>query len=48
MGKIIFILSFSPNDDIKAIFATNRPDVLDPALIWPGRLDRKILFLHPN
>ena len=41
-------LRFSPNDDIKVICATNRPDVLDPALMRSGRLDRKIEFPHPN
>jgi len=39
---------FTPNDDIKVIAATNRPDVLDPALLRSGRLDRKIEFPLPN
>jgi len=39
---------FSPNDNIKVIAATNRPDVLDPALLRSGRLDRKIELPHPN
>jgi len=34
--------------DIKIIAATNRPDVLDPALVRSGRLDRKIEFPLPN
>lgn len=39
---------FQPNDDIKVIAATNRVDILDPALLRSGRLDRKIEFPHPN
>ncbi|KAL3805518.1 hypothetical protein ACHAW5_011189 [Stephanodiscus triporus] len=36
-----------PNDMIKVIAATNRPDVLDPALLQSGRLDQKIELPHP-
>jgi len=39
---------FSSDDRIKIIAATNRADMLDPALLRPGRLDRKIEFPHPN
>mgnify|MGYP000211461566 CR=1 FL=1 len=39
---------FSSDDTIKVIAATNRPDILDPALLRSGRLDRKIEFPHPN
>lgn len=39
---------FQPNADIKVIAATNRVDILDPALLRSGRLDRKIEFPHPN
>lgn len=39
---------FSEINDIKIIMATNRPDVLDPALLRPGRLDRKIQIPLPN
>ena len=39
---------FSSCDDIKVIAATNRIDVLDPALIRSGRLDRKVEFPMPD
>lgn len=39
---------FTQNDDIKVIAATNRPDILDPALLRSGRLDRKIELPLPN
>eukprot|EP00501_MAST-03F_sp_TOSAG23-6_P000937 GSMAST32.ASY1.ANO1.973.1 assembled CDS len=38
---------FDSNTKIKVIAATNRPDVLDPALLRSGRLDRKIELPHP-
>uniref|UniRef100_A0A7S2VUT9 AAA+ ATPase domain-containing protein n=1 Tax=Norrisiella sphaerica TaxID=552664 RepID=A0A7S2VUT9_9EUKA len=39
---------FSSDTRIKVIAATNRPDILDPALLRSGRLDRKIEFPHPD
>ena len=36
------------NDDICIIGATNRPDLLDPAITRPGRFDHKIEFTHPD
>merc|ERR1712137_812705 len=39
---------FNSNDDIKVIAATNRIDILDPALLRSGRIDRKIEFPLPN
>ncbi|PKI83875.1 26S proteasome regulatory subunit 6A [Malassezia vespertilionis] len=39
---------FSSDEQIKVIAATNRIDILDPALLRSGRLDRKIEFPLPN
>ena len=39
---------FDTRGNIKVIMATNRPDTLDPALLRPGRLDRKIEFGLPD
>ncbi|TPX48890.1 hypothetical protein SeMB42_g02828 [Synchytrium endobioticum] len=39
---------FDPRGNIKVLMATNRPDTLDPALMRPGRLDRKIEFNLPD
>merc|ERR1712188_105040 len=39
---------FSPRGNVKVLMATNRPDTLDPALIRPGRLDRKVEFSPPD
>ncbi|CDI97413.1 26s protease regulatory subunit 7 [Echinococcus multilocularis] len=39
---------FDPRGNIKVLMATNRPDTLDPALVRPGRLDRKIEFGLPD
>ena len=39
---------FDSRGNIKVLMATNRPDTLDPALLRPGRLDRKIEFNLPD
>ncbi|KAF1542651.1 26S proteasome regulatory subunit 6B, partial [Eudyptes schlegeli] len=39
---------FDQNVNVKVIMATNRADTLDPALLRPGRLDRKIEFPLPD
>jgi 26S proteasome regulatory subunit T1 len=39
---------FDARGNIKVLMATNRPDILDPALMRPGRLDRKVEFSLPD
>ena len=39
---------FEGNEGIIVIAATNRPDVLDPALLRPGRFDRQITVGYPD
>jgi len=39
---------FDPNQGVILIAATNRPDILDPALLRPGRFDRRIAVPRPD
>lgn len=39
---------FEPNDSVIIIAATNRPDILDPALLRPGRFDRQVVVDLPD
>ncbi len=39
---------FTPNEQLIVMAATNRPDVLDPALVRPGRFDRRVVLELPD
>jgi len=39
---------FTPNDNVIVLAATNRPDLLDPALTRPGRFDRRVVLDLPD
>ncbi|EDO06345.1 putative 26S proteasome AAA-ATPase subunit RPT4a [Babesia bovis T2Bo] len=48
MELLTHLDGFDELGQVKIIMATNRPDVLDPALMRPGRIDRKIEIPLPN
>lgn len=39
---------FTPNEQVVVLGASNRPDLLDPALIRPGRFDRRVVMSMPD
>lgn len=39
---------FEPNEQVVVVGASNRPDVLDPALVRPGRFDRRVILDLPD
>lgn len=39
---------FEPNNGVVVLSATNRPDILDPALLRPGRFDRRVILNPPD
>jgi cell division protease FtsH len=39
---------FTPNDAVIVLAATNRSDMLDPALLRPGRFDRRVMLDYPD
>lgn len=39
---------FGPNEGVIVMAATNRPDILDPALLRPGRFDRRVTVMRPD
>ena len=48
MHQMCVDAGFDDRGDVKVVMATNKIDTLDPALIRPGRIDRKILFETPD
>lgn len=45
---LIVILGFNTTTNVVVLAGTNRPDVLDPALMRPGRFDRQIYIPPPD
>ncbi len=49
LNQILFEMDgFEPNEKVIVMAATNRPDVLDPALLRPGRFDRRVTIDLPD
>src|SRR3981189_3234890 len=40
--------AFGPGTNVSVLASTNRPDVLDPALLRPGRFDRQVVLDRPD
>src|ERR1700689_2969330 len=45
---LVEMAGFEANEGVILIAATNRPDVLDPALLRPGRFDRRVVVARPD
>src|SRR5258707_14143842 len=45
---LVEMAGFETNEGVILIAATNRPDVLDPALLRPGRFDRRVVVARPD
>ncbi|RZR77362.1 hypothetical protein BHM03_00002403, partial [Ensete ventricosum] len=48
LGLLNQLDGFDLRGDVKVILATNRIERIDPSLLWPGRIDRKIEFPLPD
>ncbi|MGC7879654.1 ATP-dependent metallopeptidase FtsH/Yme1/Tma family protein, partial [Desulforudis sp. 1190] len=49
LNQLLVVMDgFQPNEAIIIIAATNRPDILDPALLRPGRFDRQVVVNMPD